>query len=220
MFDKMVLEGWLARGLCPGQGDGVNTVCVEQAVSLSLGYPLTDRPELVKGSCISDIVAQYKRELNDCDWSSPQARATGLRALAYEQLESKGIDEKWFKSKVQELIIRELIPQLFREIFPGNSVLLKCADDCEKEGTPESAAKAAEAAEAAEAARATRVERTAGVIWAAKWAARWASRSGAARTAGAATETRAAEDDYYLLLVADIELRCLREAKTKLGVQA
>lgn len=53
MFDAAILESWLEKGLCCGTGDGQNTACVEQAIALAFGYPLTDHPEMYEDSQIS-----------------------------------------------------------------------------------------------------------------------------------------------------------------------
>jgi len=245
-FNHQVLDSWLDKGLCHGPGDGKNTVCVEQAIALSLGFDLTDTPEDDERSCIASSVASYKRALNDCDWSSPAARASGMRELAYEQLGSRDIDEKWFTRCLAELTIRKLLPKLFRQISetteePHKSALLRHADECEKYGTQKAAKRAAAwAAERAErtAAWATeRAERTAAAVaeaarWAAAakkaeaahWAAvaaRWAAVAAvvarwAAVAAAAAWSTEFNDD--YLMLSANLALRSLREAKQRAGI--
>ena len=151
-FDRKVLDKWLKNGLCSGAGDGVNAVCVEQAIALAFGMELTDKPELDEKSCIARCVAEFKRNLNDCNWSSPSARSKGLRRLAYEQIGSKGIDCKFFAKRLAELTIRELLPPLFRIVAemhdePHKARMKEAADRCENDGDELAADAAAAAAD-------------------------------------------------------------------------
>src|SRR6185312_6105928 len=162
-------------------------------------------------------------------WSSPAARASGMRELAYEQLGSRDIDEKWFTRCLAELTIRKLLPKLFRQISetteePHKSALLRHADECEKYGTQKAAKRAAAwAAERAErtAAWATeRAERTAAAVAeAARWAAA-AKKAEAARWAAVAARAAWSTEfnDDYLMLSANLALRSLREAKQRAGI--
>jgi hypothetical protein len=149
-IDWAVLDNYLNRGLSAGVGDADKQVCVEAAICLALGLPLGDDPP-----CVAPAVRAFKIALNDGPWSSPEARAAGMRALAYAQIGTRGqLDEKKWVTRVAELTIREVLPPILREIG-----LEKEAKRCELEGTPEAAwaaaaARAAEAAWAAAAARA------------------------------------------------------------------
>ena len=74
-------------GLVKGLGDPEpGKMCVEAAISYALGEPHSDGP-----SCVDPIVRQAKITLNDALWSSPIARARGMRAVAIAQLGSKDV---------------------------------------------------------------------------------------------------------------------------------
>ena len=69
-----IVDQGLSKGLgeqAPGQ------MCVEAAVCYALGLPHGDDP-----GCVSPALRRLKIGLNDANWSSPQARAKGLRRLA------------------------------------------------------------------------------------------------------------------------------------------
>jgi hypothetical protein len=79
----------------PGQ------MCVEAAVCFAMGLPHNDQPP-----CVAPVVRDCKINLNDAPWSSPQARAKGLEALAVAQLGSKGvIDEPDFSIWITKPLI-------------------------------------------------------------------------------------------------------------------
>jgi hypothetical protein len=74
-------------------------MCVEAAVCYGLGLPHNDDP-----GCVSPAVRALKIRLNDSNWSSPAARAAGLRRLAIVQLGTKGtIDEVKFAMNLATL---------------------------------------------------------------------------------------------------------------------
>src|SRR6185312_2125454 len=142
-------------GLCHGAGDGKSSVCLEQAVALCAGLPLTDHPD----SCVSRAVSAFGRRLNDHRWSSPAARSAGLRAFAFAQLGTAGkLNELTWVKRVAELTIREIVPTAFRKVaaLPRLSAhrekLEAAAKKCEDEGTEASAREARDAAAAAAAA--------------------------------------------------------------------
>jgi hypothetical protein len=138
----------LARGLSNGLGRQDGQMCIEAAICAALDLPHGDDP-----ACVDPVVRQFKIRLNDKAWSSPQARAAGLRDLGIAQLGSKGtIDGRVFATKLAEQLIRVLIPTLFREVFPTNAKCLAAADRCEREGTQEAAREARSSAYAAYAA--------------------------------------------------------------------
>ena len=76
----------LACGLSKGLGQRDNQVCIEAAICQTLGLPHSDDP-----GCVADTVRAFKIALNDSKWSSPKARAEGLRDLGLAQLGSKGV---------------------------------------------------------------------------------------------------------------------------------
>jgi hypothetical protein len=138
-FDEAILEKWLDKGLCSGSGDGKSAVCLEQAVALCAGLPLTDSPN----SCVHPSVSAFGRRLNDARWSSPKARSAGLREFAFAQLGTSKIDGKAFTRRLAELTIREIVPIAPRAAAkrnPKHSEGLTAATmECEKEGTIKSA---------------------------------------------------------------------------------
>jgi hypothetical protein len=186
-FDVKTYHKILDRGLSQGLGSRDAMVCIEAAICQTLGLPHGDDPQ-----CVTPAVRAYKIALNDSPWSSPQARAAGLRDLGLAQLGSLGVvDGGEFSRRLAEKTIRVLIPQLFRLVFPKNSACLTAADRCEAQGTAAAAVGAgAAAAEAAWAAAAG-----AGAAgWAAAGAAGWAAAAAAARAAEAATEAAEAAE--------------------------
>src|SRR3974390_1057957 len=157
-FDIKTYHRILDAGLSGGLGERGSQVCIEAAICQALGLPHGDDP-----GCVAESVRSFKIMLNDARWSSPQARAEGLRKLGLAQLGSLGVvSDTEFTKRIAEKTIRILIPKLFREIFHNNPSCLEAAACCEKEGT-------AAAAAAARAARAA-----------------WASASGASASAAAA----------------------------------
>ena len=52
-------------------------MCVEAAVCYAMGLPHGDNP-----TCVAPKLRWLKIRLNDSRWSSPQARAQGMRRLA------------------------------------------------------------------------------------------------------------------------------------------
>jgi len=207
----------LSRGLCVGVGERDGQMCIEAAICYALDLPHGDDPD-----CVTESVRKYKICLNDTKWSSPGARAKGLRDLGIAQIGSKGvISDVEFSKRLQKKTIHVLIPKLFREIFTDltRNDHLKCletAKKCEELSTAAEAAAAARAAEAAwaaavvgaaaeaaawaaEAAWATEAARAVEVVGAAAWAAARAARAAeaAARAAGAAARAAGAVDAVW-----------------------
>jgi len=140
-FDVEKYDTILARGLSHGLGEAGGQVCIEAAICEVLGLGHSDDPK-----CVSAAVRRFKISLNDSNWSSPEARAKGLRELGIAQLGSLGIVyDIDFSKRISEKIIRVLIPKLFSELFPENQDCLEAAKRCEYEGS-EGAARAAYAA--------------------------------------------------------------------------
>lgn len=146
-------------GLVRGMGEPIpGEMCVEAAVCYALGLPHGDDPP-----CVSPVVRRLKIRLNDARWSSPQARARGLRRLAIAALGSRGVlDEVEFVRRVARLAIQTCVPTALRAVAQRRAGeqrerLLHAADLCEREPTRNNALKAraaayAYAADAAEAA--------------------------------------------------------------------
>lgn len=103
--------------------------------------------------CVSQPLRQLKFRLNDSNWSSPKARAEGLKRLALAQLGSAGaLDDKAFVRRVVDLTIRRVVPIGLRAAAKNNpkfaTELEKAAIRCETEGTRQSCLNAAAAAAA------------------------------------------------------------------------
>ena len=112
-------------------------LCVEAAVCLALGLPHGDDPP-----CVAPSLRRLKIGLNDKQWSSPQARAKGLRRLAVAQLGSAGVlDETEFRRRVVAMTIRKAVPVGLRaaaSINPKHAEALEAAAvRCEQKGTRE-----------------------------------------------------------------------------------
>ena len=94
-------------GLCCGKGVPTpGQMCVEAAVCYGLGLPFGDDPE-----CVEPAIRSFKISLNDRGWSSPAARAKGLRRIGIAQLGSRGtVDGKEFITRLAERVIRVIVP--------------------------------------------------------------------------------------------------------------
>jgi len=174
------------QGLVNGVGEPEpGKLCVEAAVCLALGEPHGDEP-----SCVAPEDRTFKIKLNDSDWSSPAARASGLRRIGVMQLGTQGTDRKPWAALLAELTIRRVVPEAMEAVarlIPDRAVALRSVGQrCRDEGTPMAAVSAADAAGAA---------RNAAV--AAAGAASVAARAaaGAARAAGAAADAAGAAAD-------------------------
>jgi hypothetical protein len=213
-FDVAKFDAVLARGLSSGVGERDGQMCIEAAICAVLDLPHGDEP-----GCVAPAVRSFKIALNDGPWSSPKARADGLRDLGLAQLGSLGVvDDRDFARLMADKTIRVLIPRLFREVFPSNAACLAAADTCEAEGTENAAAaawaaarEAAWEAAAAAAAWAAAARAAAAAAWEAARAAAWEA-AAAARAARAAA--RAANEDAYLIVSAQLALEVLRELKS------
>jgi hypothetical protein len=199
----------LERGLCAGVGQRDGQMCVEAAICAAMDLPHGDDPV-----CVEPAVRAFKILLNDAVWSSPQARAAGLRDLGIAQIGSAGVvDGVEFARRMTEQTIRVLIPVLFRDIFTQDTELHRAcravATRCEVEGSRDAAAAAATAAvhyttayaASAYAANAAAAANAVAYVYAAA----------AAATAYAAAAYAA---DKYLRLSASLALAVLREMKS------
>jgi hypothetical protein len=124
-------------------------MCVEAAVCYALGLPHGDDP-----GCVSPALRRLKIGLNDRAWSSPAARAQGLRRLAIAQLGSEGVlDDREFMRRVVAITIRKSVPAALRSaatVNPAHAVALEAAAvRCEAEGTRDSAREGERVARAA-----------------------------------------------------------------------
>lgn len=141
-------------GLVDGIGEPIpGRMCVEAAVCYALGLPHSDEP-----TCVAPAVRWLKIKLNDARWSSPRARARGLRRLAVASLGSAGaLDEVEFVNRVARLAIQTCVPTALRSVAQRHAGkqrerLLQAAELCERDPSRENALKARAAAHAADAA--------------------------------------------------------------------
>ncbi|MBL8271964.1 hypothetical protein, partial [Steroidobacter sp.] len=114
----------------PGQ------MCVEAVVCCALGLPHGDDP-----GCVAEWLRCLMIQLNDCAWSSPHARACGLRRAALVQLGSKGVlNESEFAVRVMRVALAR-VPAAFRAAASLHSnerhrSALNCAAEaCERNPT-------------------------------------------------------------------------------------
>ncbi len=176
-------------GLVSGMGKAEpGKMCVEAAVNYAMGAPHGDQP-----ACVAPALRRLKIALNDKGWSTPAARAKGLRRLAIAQLGSAGVlDEKEFSRRIARLAIQTCVPQALRaaaRLFKGDKKdkLLNAADLCERDPTIENARAARSAAYAAHAAA-----NAANAAYAASYAAYAASNAADAAAHAAAAYAAAA----------------------------
>jgi hypothetical protein len=141
-LDEAKVEEILSQGLSVGLEDPTTgQVCVEATICLALGLPLGDDPP-----CTAPAVRAYKIALNDALWSSPRARAAGMRNLLYAQIGTSGVlDEVRFVQRLAELTVRRLLPPVLRAAGL-NTVALQCENDGSHKAAAESAARTAESA--------------------------------------------------------------------------
>jgi hypothetical protein len=215
-FDVKRFDDILKRGLSHGVGQRNGQMCIEAAICTVLNLPHGDDP-----GCVSKSVRSFKIVLNDKRWSSPEARARGLRDLGLAQLGSLGmVDDKQFVTILSKKIIQTLLPAFIKKLYPTRKDLLEAADVCEKAGTREAAIKlkklsddaaaaavADAAAYAADAAAATGAAAYAAYAAYATDAAAVAVADAAAYAADAAAATGAAAYAAYADADADIATR-------------
>lgn len=156
-FDVKLYDKILRRGLSfgPGgrwpeeeevdlkhaNGPGKGQMCIEAAICAVLEYDSEDQPK-----CVTKEIINFKIELNDSYWSSPKARAKGLRDLGLAQLGSRGvITGSQFTKAFKEEAQKELLPAIRKfdkdfyftpsrlwediEYLPGISVHNKAGND-------------------------------------------------------------------------------------------
>jgi hypothetical protein len=189
-FDIKKYDEILSRGLSNGVGNPEGKMCIEAAVCATIGLPHSDDPK-----CVSPAVRQFKIRLNDAAWSSPSARAKGLRDLGIAQLGSLGVvDGVEFARRITKKTIQRILPPLLRSLKTQECDA--AATRCETEGTADAANAAVMAANAAAARAAVRAANAAVM---------------AANAADAAYVAKYANNDTYLLISAALALETLRE---------
>ena len=195
LVDK--IDAILARGLSKGVGARDGQMCIEAAICCALDLPHDDDP-----GCVAAAVRTFKIRLNDATWSSPDARAKGLRDLGIAQLGSLGIvSDVDFAVAIAAKTNEVLIPEM--RTIVAKSATEHAADAAEY---AEHAADAAEYAEyAAEYAE-----------YAAEYAAKHAADATehAADAAEYAAEYAKCDPDYFLKLSASLALEVLRDLKS------
>jgi len=132
LLDKGVTPG-ISKDPKPGK------MCLEQVISYALGEEITDRP-----SCVGVQVREFVIALNDKDWSSPSARAEGMRELSIAQLGSNFLDREEFVGKFSFVVITKMLPSMFKDL--GEERWEKQINSLEKAKDLEEARKAAYAA--------------------------------------------------------------------------
>jgi len=146
--DTAKLRELFDRGLGSGLGTADGQVCIEGAIALACGLPLSDCPP-----CVAGPDRDYAIEINDARWSSPRVRADALWPLALAQIGTAGTDRGPWVRKLEDLMIRRVVPWWLRRAadrIPAHAESLRAAaDECEREGTWESARRAHAAAAAA-----------------------------------------------------------------------
>lgn len=91
----------------PGQ------MCIEAIVSDALNLPHDAKPY----SCVAAFVTKPKIILNDCDWSSNQARAKGMVKLGIAQLGSISLHENQFKDHLRLVSTKRILPYLIQKHY-------------------------------------------------------------------------------------------------------
>jgi hypothetical protein len=171
------------RGLTAGIGDQ-NMTCIEGAIALASGEPLSDAP-----SCVHDVDRAFAIRLNDALWLSPRARGQALLPLALAQLGTAGADRRAWTERVVLGTVRRVLPMALRAVG-----LSATAERCAQAEDLAQAEKMAN--EAAAAARKARTAAEAAAEWAApaEWAATAARKArNAARAARKARKVAEAE---------------------------
>lgn len=210
----------LSHGLSSGLGTPKpGEMCVEAAVCYAMDLPHSDKP-----NCVAESIRKFKIGLNDCNWSSNQARANGLRKLAVAQLGSNTINENLFVSELALGIIRKILPVILKGKV-SNEILQSCKT-CTNLETGKAARAAAWAADAAHTANAAHAAARAAAhaadaanaaARAAADAAAWAAARAAGAAARAAAHAADAADinkDNILLMFAKVGLQALIKCKS------
>jgi hypothetical protein len=168
-------------GLVSGVGEPVlGAMCVEAAVCFALGEKHGDEP-----SCVHPALRAFKIGINDAVWSSPQARANGLRRLALAQLGSiAAFDANDFARRLAMMTVNKIVPCTLRivaamKLPPQHSKALEAAAaKCEAAIDLDAASDASNAAR--DAARdAARYAASYAARYAASYAAHYAARDAA-----------------------------------------
>lgn len=100
-------------GLVKGLGEQKEgKMCIEAVVNFALGLPHSDNPP-----CIGEEIRKVKIALNDCDWSSNDARGKGMRKLAVAQLGSNELNQEEFLKLFRLKSTQKILPFLIQEHY-------------------------------------------------------------------------------------------------------
>jgi len=196
-FDRARYDALVARGMPTGLGD-TEHACVMACLNLACGGGLTDADE---SPCVLPAAAKFAIHLNDANWSSPTARASGMHDLGLALLGTADIDRATFVRRLAEGTIRRVLPIALRA-----AGFAEHADRCEREGT-----RAAAAAAAADS-YASAYAAAASSAYAAA-ASSYADAAAYAASAYAASAYADADTDYVLSVSATIATEILTEMR-------
>lgn len=108
----------IACGLPKGLGKPrPGKMCVEALVCYATGDDHDDRPQ-----CVKENVSTFKIQINDLDWSSPIARANGLRELAIAQLGSNGCTQDF--DRAVNAVIYDSLERAIKSGIPSFKFLI------------------------------------------------------------------------------------------------
>lgn len=120
------IDSIIIRGLSHGIGHRDGQMCLEAALCYAL-----DRPHGEDPGCVPYSVRAFSIRINDSAWSSPEARAKGLRDLGIAQLGSLGaISDTQFAVRMATKTHDLLIPEMKRHApSPRYAKSIKYCDD-------------------------------------------------------------------------------------------
>lgn len=87
-------------------------MCIEAVICTVLENKHADNP-----ACVGNEIRKAKINLNDCSWSSNQARAKGMRKLAIAQLGSINLDQIDFLNNLKLESARKILPFLIQKHY-------------------------------------------------------------------------------------------------------
>jgi hypothetical protein len=106
----------LSFGLSKGKGKPIpGEMCIEAVITVALGEPFSDKPSCVEQGLGS--VNEAKIALNDCDWSSPQARAKGMQKIALAQLGSNTLPIDAFCELMKLKSTQRILPYIIQKHY-------------------------------------------------------------------------------------------------------
>ena len=106
----------LSFGLPKGKGKPIpGEMCIEAVITVALGEPFSDKPSCVEQGIGS--VNEAKIALNDCAWSSPQARAKGMQKIALAQLGSNTLQTNAFRDLLKLKSTQRILPYIIQKHY-------------------------------------------------------------------------------------------------------